>query len=138
MVYLYGMNILRIQLMALLSVFLFINGGCQVADSNAVSNEQFRQIASGKDAVILDVRTIEEFRLGHIPAARNIDVLQAEAFKQFISTLPKNKTYLLYCRSGKRSATALSIMQENGFADVKHLQKGYSGWDGSIESSIED
>jgi rhodanese-related sulfurtransferase len=132
------MNILRNQLIALFCLFLFINGGCQVADSNAVSNEQFRQIALEKNAVILDVRTVEEFSLGHIPKATNIDVLQPEAFKRFISSLPKNKTYLLYCRSGKRSATALNIMKENGFADVKHLQKGYSGWDGSIESSVEN
>lgn len=127
------MKQLRIFLGVFLSLFFFANANCQSADSTTISNEQFRQIAAGKNVIILDVRTDEEYKNGHIPKAMNIDVLKTEAFKQQIASLPKDKTYLLYCRSGKRSANALAIMKENGFADVKHLQKGISGWDGEIE-----
>lgn len=127
------MKTIKIFFFCLVTVFVYGNTSCQVADSNAVTNEQFRQIAAGKNVVILDVRTVDEFIAGHIPNSKNIDILQTDAFKQYIAGLPKDKTYLLYCRSGKRSATALNLMKENGFVDVKHLQKGISGWDGELE-----
>jgi rhodanese-related sulfurtransferase len=88
---------------------------------------------TGKNVVVLDVRTPEEFSGGHIPGAKNIDVLQEEQFRKQVLALPKDKTYLVYCRSGKRSFTALQLMKENGFADVKHLKTGISGWDGPVE-----
>jgi len=125
------MNI-RFIFSAITSLVLMFNASCQVADSNAVTNEQFRLITKEKNAVILDVRTTEEFNDGHIENAIHTDVLQSESFKKYIATLPKNKTYLLYCRSGKRSANALNIMKESGFTDVKHLQQGITGWDGPV------
>jgi rhodanese-related sulfurtransferase len=123
---------LRVLLIVIISQFLLLNASCQVADTNAISNEQFRQISKEKDVAILDVRTTEEFKDGHIEIAIHTDVLQAEAFRKYISTLPKNKTYLVYCRSGKRSANALNIMKETGFTNVKHLQDGIAGWDGPV------
>jgi rhodanese-related sulfurtransferase len=123
---------LRLIFIALIAQFLMVTGSCQVADTNAISNEQFKQISMKKDVVILDVRTTEEFESGHIENAIHIDVLQGETFKKSIASLPKDKTYLLYCRSGKRSSNALNIMRETGFTSVKHLQKGIVGWDGAI------
>ncbi len=123
---------LRLILIAVFSQFLLLNASCQVADTNAVSNDQFKQILKEKDVTILDVRTTEEFKEGHIENAIHNDVLQTEAFKKFVTTLPKDQTYLLYCKSGKRSANALAIMKEMGFANVKHLQNGITGWDGTI------
>ncbi len=125
------MNI-RLILTIIISQFFLLTGSCQVADTNAVSNEQFKQILMEKDAVILDVRTTEEFTSGHIEKALHMDVLQSETFKKQIASLPKDKTYLVYCRSGKRSATALDILKQSGFTNVKHLQQGIVGWDGPI------
>lgn len=112
---------------------ILLSASCQLSDSSTLSNEQFKAISKDTSVVILDVRTPEEYNNGHIPSAKNIDVLQSSAFKEQIAALPKNKTYLLYCRSGKRSATALNIMKENGFVNVKHLRNGFSGWDGELE-----
>ena len=122
----------RLLFIAIISQCLILNASCQVADTNAISNEQFRELSKGKDVVILDVRTTEEFKEGYIENAIHTDVLQEEAFRKYISTLPKNKTYLVYCRSGKRSANALNIMKETGFDNVKHLQNGITGWDGPV------
>ena len=124
------MNTLRCLLTGLVCTLVLSSASCQVADSNAITNEAFRKIAAGKKAVILDVRTLEEFNEGHLPDAVNIDVLQPGAFKQYIASLPKEKTYLLYCRSGKRSGSALTLMKEHGFTDVSHLKNGIVGWDG--------
>jgi rhodanese-related sulfurtransferase len=127
------MKTIKPYLLGLLTMILFLNGSCQSIDTSGISNQQFKQIATGKDVVILDVRTAEEYKAGFIPMAVNIDVLQEEAFKKQIASLPKDKTYLLYCRAGKRSATALGIMKENGFTNIKHLQKGFAAWDGAVQ-----
>jgi rhodanese-related sulfurtransferase len=45
-----------------------------------------------------------------------------------IKNLPKDKTYLIYCRSGNRSAQACEIMGEEGFENVKNLSGGIMRW----------
>lgn len=72
------------------------------------------------DTVIVDVRTPEEFASGHLEGAVNIN-LQSGQFEQEISTLSLDGEYLVYCRSGNRSAQAISIMQGLGFTDLTDL-----------------
>lgn len=66
-------------------------------------------------AVIIDVRSAEEFSSGHNPNSQNIplDLLNAKS-----SELVKDKTYILCCASGTRSGMALGIMKKNGFKSV--------------------
>jgi rhodanese-related sulfurtransferase len=63
-------------------------------------------------AVILDVRTGEEFRAGHVKGAVNIPL---QKLREQTSRLKKNKPIITCCRSGARSATAKSILQRYGF-----------------------
>ena len=77
--------------------------------------------------VIIDVRTPEEFAEGYIENAINID-FYAETFRDDIYQLDKNKTYLIYCRSGRRSADALGIKAEFGFTEVYNLLGGIIDW----------
>jgi phage shock protein E len=72
------------------------------------------------DTVIVDVRTPEEFASGHLEGAVNIN-LQSGQFEQEIGALPLDGEYLVYCRSGNRSAQAISIMQGLGFTDLTDL-----------------
>lgn len=67
--------------------------------------------------VTIDVRTPEEFAQGHVDGARNIDV-SAGAFREQVSALPRDGRYVAYCRSGNRSAAAITIMRELGFTDL--------------------
>ena len=69
-------------------------------------------------AVIIDVRTPEEFTSGHLEGAVNIN-LQAPDFEEQINTLDKDGSYAVYCRSGNRSAEAVSLMKNVGFTDVE-------------------
>ena len=80
-----------------------------------------------QDFVIIDVRTPEEFNEGHLEKAVNID-FNAETFKEELAKLDKNKTYLVYCRSGNRSGRAMSIMRELGFKEVYNLSVGIKEW----------
>lgn len=80
------------------------------------------------DLLVLDVRTPAEFRKGHLPHARNMDFFGGK-FDMEVSNLPKNKTILLYCRSGKRSAGAADILREAGIDKILHMDRGMEGWE---------
>lgn len=67
---------------------------------------------------IIDVRTPAEYAEGHLQGAINIDV-QSESFVQQIATLPTDGDYIVYCRSGVRSAKAVALMKEAGFTNVR-------------------
>jgi rhodanese-related sulfurtransferase len=66
---------------------------------------------------VIDVRTPAEYAAGHLAGAQNIDV-EAADFGTRIAALDKNAPYLLYCRSGRRSAIAADQMKQAGFTDV--------------------
>lgn len=72
---------------------------------------------SVEGATVIDVRTPEEFAAGHLDGATNIDV-SAGDFDQRIDGLDPAGSYVVYCRSGNRSAQAVARMREAGFADV--------------------
>ena len=68
-------------------------------------------------ASVVDVRTPEEYDAGHLPGARNIDV-SADDFESRIETLDPTESYVVYCRTGNRSAAAVRTMLDAGFDDV--------------------
>lgn len=124
------MNSNKILLLTLLAFFAFTGISlAQAADSaTIVSVETFEKMSKKKrKTVILDVRTPEEVAEGHLAGAKNIDV-QDELFQQNIEQLNKNKTYLLYCRSGKRTAVAGAKMKAAGFKKVYMLDGGITSW----------
>lgn len=81
-----------------------------------------------KDFAVIDVRTPEEYASGHIDKAVNLDY-QSETFGDELGKLDRNKTYLVYCRSGKRSAGALDMMKELGFKAVYNMVGGILEWE---------
>ena len=83
--------------------------------------------ASNTDFVVLDVRTPQEYSEGHLPGATLLDY-KSPQFEQELAKLDRNKTYLVYCRAGNRSAKAVEKMQEFGFKHIVHMQTGIEGW----------
>lgn len=73
-----------------------------------------------ENAVILDVRTADEYSQGHVPGALNIDFLSSD-FKEKVAKLDATKPYKIYCRSGNRSGQALKIMKAMGFKDLENF-----------------
>ncbi|WP_041917716.1 rhodanese-like domain-containing protein [Dehalococcoides mccartyi] len=78
------------------------------------------------DFIILDVRTPSEYAQGHIPGAVNLDYYAS--FEASLSAFDKTKTYLVYCRTGNRSASAARLMLDNGFAAIYNIQGGINVW----------
>lgn len=79
---------------------------------------------------IIDVRTEEEFQLGHIPHAK-LYPLQ-EIYSWFKELNPENK-YLLVCRSARRTAVAGEFLASKGFKNIYNMLGGMLEWDGEIE-----
>jgi rhodanese-related sulfurtransferase len=87
-----------------------------------------------EDSLILDVRTEEEFMAGYIPKAINIDIHKGQEFFDEIEKLDKSKSYFVYCRSGARSASACSLMNQHGIENAYNLMGGIIEWDGEIQT----
>ncbi|MBF0237975.1 MAG: rhodanese-like domain-containing protein [SAR324 cluster bacterium] len=81
------------------------------------------------DFVLLDLRTPDEYRRGHIPGARLLDFNDA-GFDDWLMDLDKNKTYLILCQSGYRSNKAASMMSSMGFTHVYNMGGGMDEWAG--------
>lgn len=92
-----------------------------------VSVEEFDKLRAGKDTVVLDVRTENEFKDGHIPGAVNLDVNSPD-FAKKIAALDKSKTYLVHCASGRRSLKACSILKDGSFKHLANLEDGFNAW----------
>lgn len=96
-----------------------------------LSQEEWQQKAKEDDkAVILDVRTQEEVDEGYIPGATIIDIYKGQGFINEVEKLDKSKHYYIYCRSGKRSAQACSLLDQMGFEETYNLLGGFSEWEG--------
>lgn len=82
------------------------------------------------DITVLDVRTPGEFRQGHLRGARNINYF-APDFDQEVAGLDPDKPVLIYCRSGVRSASAVSTLEKAGIKKVYNLLGGILAWEGA-------
>jgi NADPH-dependent 2,4-dienoyl-CoA reductase/sulfur reductase-like enzyme/rhodanese-related sulfurtransferase len=79
-----------------------------------------------KDDILLDVRTLAEFKSGSIEGAINIPV---DELRCRINELPRNKTIYVYCQIGLRGYLASRILLQNGFERVINLSGGYRLWE---------
>ena len=84
-------------------------------------------IDGGKQIILLDVRSAEEFNAGHLPKAVNISRGLLE-FKIGQMLPDKNANIVVYCRTDARSAFATAIMQEMGYTNVKNLKGAFKAW----------
>lgn len=97
---------------------------------NLSQEDWIAKFGADENAVILDVRTEDEYNDGYIENALNIDINKGQAFIYELEELDKNKNYYVYCRSGARSAKACQIMNEMGFNNAYNLLGGILAWEG--------
>jgi len=76
---------------------------------------------------ILDVRTPEEFREGHLQDANNADILSKD-FATQLGVWEKSKPILVHCQAGGRSTRSLAMLEKQGFTTVYHLDGGLNAW----------
>ena len=114
------------RIVILLLIFIF---SCELLNSpeiNIISESDFNELQDS-DYTLIDVRTQDEFDLGHIDGAINLD-FYSETFQNDILSLPKNETIVLYCRTNNRSSKTANILKENGFKEISVLEGGITEW----------
>ena len=108
-------NMMILLLVLLVGFYIFSNRPPKGVETIGV--EELKEYQK-KGALILDVRTPEEYRAGHIPGSKNQPV-----GPEFLAGLPKDKTkpIVVYCRSGKRAADAERQLLKRGYEQVYHF-----------------
>jgi rhodanese-related sulfurtransferase len=87
------------------------------ADTGPAPGEASAAVALEENATAIDVRTPEEYAAGHVEGAELIDV-QSPDFDDRIAALDPSGSYVVYCRSGNRSAQAADRMEAVGLTVV--------------------
>lgn len=115
------------NLLFILATLFTFSCHSQNKETKLTANEFLNQSTSAAGAVILDVRTPEEYTDGFIENAINLDYNDPH-FSNRIKALDHNKTYFVYCLSGGRSSSAANFMRQNAFAHVYELDGGILAW----------
>lgn len=92
-----------------------------------VNVDDFQALIADAHVQLLDVRTPDEYAEGHIAGAALVDVNDSSFVQQAIAMLDKQRPVAVYCRSGRRSARAASLLTEQGYT-VTNLNGGVMAW----------
>lgn len=136
---------------ALLTIFTATSCGTNPAESSASNTEvgsdspaqtkasfktikpaEVAKITKEENATIIDVRTPGEISEGVIEGATVFIDYNGGNFESELAKLDKSKSYIVYCRSGARSAGASEVMVNNGFQHIYNLEGGIMGWPGKV------
>jgi len=113
------------------------NGGDAKSYKMISQDEAMRIMSEDGDYILLDVRTLEEFDEGHIPGAVCIpnEMIGDKEIPELGDE--KDRTILVYCRSGRRSKEAAEKLAALGYTDVREFG-GIITWTGDIVTSYEE
>ena len=92
-------------------------------------NQGVKEYTATPGAVLLDVRTSEEYRGGHIPGSKNVPLQTIDK----VASVAENKDTVLYvyCQSGGRSRQATSMLQGMGYTNVNNIG-GIAAYSGKV------
>ena len=100
---------------------------CGQANYENVDVKGFAALMNDPDVVVLDVRTADEFKEGHLVGALNINQEESDFMEKAKTALATGKTIAVYCRSGRRSASAAGRLAAEGYKAV-NLKGGILAW----------
>jgi rhodanese-related sulfurtransferase len=108
-------------------LFLSLRGS---GGGSSLNPTQTTQMINREDALVIDVSEPVEFEGGHLPEAKNYP---SGKFEERMASLQqyKDKTVILVCQTGARSASAQKMMAKNGFAKAFTLEGGIAAWRGA-------
>lgn len=111
----------------ILFVPMFLVACGQNPATNQLKARKFNKLIDKDNAIILDVRTKNEFKNGHIKDAGQLNYYAMD-FKKKLLLLPRNQPVYLYCNTGYRSDRAANILIKNGYTNIYNLEYGILEW----------
>lgn len=114
------MKPMLLSLCTLLTAFAF-------AQVPAIKPAEFASAVKAQNIQVLDVRTADEYKSGHLPNALQANWLNKAEFADRTQHLDKNKTVYIYCLSGGRSGAAGAALVAQGYK-VINMEGGINGW----------
>ena len=93
-------------------------------------NQGVQEYKNAAGAVLLDVRSPQEYREGHIPGSQNVPLQQLDKVEEV--TENKDTVLYVYCHSGARSRQAVSLLQAMGYTSVRNIG-GIAAYSGKVE-----
>ena len=93
-------------------------------------NQGVQEYKNATGAVLLDVRTPQEYRDGHIPGSQNVPLQQLDNVEEV--TENKDSVLYVYCHSGARSRQAVSLLKHMGYTNVHNIG-GIAAYSGKVE-----
>ena len=93
-------------------------------------NQGVQEYKNAAGAVLLDVRSPQEYREGHIPGSQNVPLQQLD--KVEVVTENKDTVLYVYCHSGARSRQAVSLLKHMGYTNVHNIG-GIAAYSGKVE-----
>lgn len=116
------------KLFVVISVVFILISSCDIRkNQNDISIDELKKKILTDDFILVDVRTSEEYRDGHLEGSVNIDYF-SDDFSNEIKQLGLETPIVLYCRSGNRSGESMSIMYDLGFVELRNFKGGYNEW----------
>jgi len=93
-------------------------------------NHGIQEFKNTEGAVLLDVRTSQEYQEGHIPGSINVPLQQLDKISSVADN--KNIPLFVYCYSGGRSRQATAMLQHMGYSNVQNIG-GITAYSGKVE-----
>ncbi len=123
----------KILFLCLLLVSIFSLNSCFEAKAGSIqiiNPDEAATLLDAEEAVLVDVRSAQQFEAGHIANAINIPV-ESENLEDLIATLDNDQPVMVYCNRGGQSAECAKILEEKGFKKIYDLDGGLSSWEAS-------
>ena len=121
--------LLVLALMIVLFMLFQSHFGDKLSGFASIAPEQAVRLMND-GAFMLDVRSLDEYRSGHLTGAKNISVADLSAKLDALEAHKSGPT-IVYCESGMRSARACGVLRKAGFEQLHNLAGGISAWRGA-------
>lgn len=123
-------NLLILAIAVLAGIMLLIPSFFKGRAGRAVSSAEAVQMVNQKDAILIDLRSADQFKAGAIAQSRNIPAADLDAKA---SSLPKDKPVILVCDTGRSAPRSVAVLRKHGINEAYTLQGGIQGW---LQSSL--
>ncbi|QBH19121.1 rhodanese-like domain-containing protein [Alcaligenes faecalis] len=118
-------NLLILAIAVLAGIMLLIPSFFKGRAGRAVSSSEAVQMVNQKDAILIDLRSADQFKTAAIAQSRNIPAADLDAKA---NSLPKDKPVILVCETSRSAQRSVAVLRKHGIEQAYTLEGGIQGW----------